>query len=683
MEAKQAGLEDFLKKRDVQFVIPVYQRNYDWEKHHCEKLLNDIISVEKSDRLSHFIGSIVYIHEGVSLSTDLKKLIIIDGQQRITTMTILWLAILERAKEFGMERQEKRIKRNFIINEDHEGEEKLKLKSTSDNHAVLGGLIREGAKFDSVEVSNVIINFDVFYEKINRNNIEKIIRGISKLLFVEIGLERGKDEPQRIFESLNSTGLDLGQADLIRNYILIDLKSELQEKLYNNYWLPAEKYTRIEETNKNKTDDFIRDYLTLKTKHIPNKSKVYQEFKKTHTFDKSKTGLEDLLAEILQFAKHYGKLINPKKEPDAKIRHHIESINLLEVTVSYPFLLAVYQDYDSEVLSKEEFAAVLEIIQSYVFRRFIVNLRTADLNKIFETLYSEIDKDDYINSLMLALVKKQRSQRFPNNTELKKELEFRDIYNSKNQKRKYFFLRLETALHKEPISWDDYSIEHIFPQNPGQAWKRELDEAEFVEMKEKHLHTLSNLTLTKYNSKYSNRGFSEKRDMPDGFKESHLFLNKFVANCEKWNPLTLKKRYEILWEQFCKIWSYPDVIVPEKDASEEINIFDIHDPTGKKIEYYIFDRKKIFTNTYKQLLTDIVKIFFVSEPKAFNGTVLGEKLKLVKQAKDLQRFSEIGKEYYIYTWLRSRDVIGKIKLVLETFGWDELYIKFKEDLNEE
>ena len=683
MDAKQASYDKFSKQTDTQFIIPVYQRNYDWEKTHCEKLLDDIINVAASERKSHFIGSIVFIHDGVPLSSEISKLTIIDGQQRITTMTLLWLALWERAKDFTLEKLKKTIPKNYIINEDDDNDEKLKLRPTSNNDFILKGLIREGRSFEFDDFSNLIENFNYFYDKINGDNIQTIIEGIAKLLFVEVSLERGKDDPQRIFESLNSTGLDLSQSDLIRNYILIDIEPNLQNKLYENYWREIEKYARSNETNKIKIDDFMRDYLTMLSKRIPNKTKVYEEFKTKFQFNSDKSGLENILTDIKQYAKHYNKLINPDEENDKDIKHNIELINLLEVTVSYPFIMKVYQDYETEKISKDEFIEILRTIQSFVFRRFIVGLGTATLNKIFTTLYSEIDKEDYLNSFLSKLVRKQRSQRFPNNTEIKNELKQKDLYNINSQKRRYLFLQLENYFHKEPIAYDDYSIEHIFPQEPHLKWKSELSPVEYSEMKETHLHTLSNLTLTSYNSKYSNHFFAEKRDMEKGFRESHLFLNKFIATCDIWNIETLNKRYEILFKQFCDIWKYPDIVIDFDDEKKEENIFDIQDATRKKIEYYRIDTQPILISSNKELLVEIVKIFFTSEASSFIGTSLGKRLKLVKNPFSKKNHTLISDSYHIYSALSNNDIFRKTKLVLETFNWtNEVYIKFKEENNE-
>ncbi len=300
----------------------------------------------------------------------------------------------------------------------------------------------------------------------------------------------------------------------------------------------------------------------------------------------------------------------------------------------------------------------------------------------FSKIY--INKDNYIKSLQFELIRKPNSQRFPKNDEIKEELKYRNLYKINPNKRKFLFLQLENFSHKEPISISDYTIEHIFPQNPDSKWKLHLSQAEYTEMSEKYINTISNLTLTAYNPNYSNKIFSEKRDMKKGFKESHLFLNKFIANCDKWNIETMNTRFEIIYEQFCNIWKYPEITINENDTINEQNIFDIQDPTGKKVDYIVFYKNKIPVKTNKEILEIVVKELFNLEPAIFIGTDLGKSLKLTKNPDIENKYSQISdNKYYIYTSLSSRDIFKKLEIVLIAFKWyDELYIKFNEDSNE-
>jgi uncharacterized protein with ParB-like and HNH nuclease domain len=259
MKANQLRINDFLQKPDVQFVIPVYQRNYDWTTAQCRQLLNDIIAVERDNRESHFIGSIVYIHDGIFTASEVSELLIIDGQQRLTTLSILNVALYHFAKENNNEQQVGRLYNKFIINQYVEDESnKLKLKQT-DRNSIAYKAILSGRLEDITEYSNVIENYNYFRDIINESNFKTIIDGLKRIIFVEVSLERGKDDPQRIFESLNSTGLDLTQSDLIRNYILMDLPAKRQEQVFKNIWSPIEDNARDSVKGTSLVSEFIWD----------------------------------------------------------------------------------------------------------------------------------------------------------------------------------------------------------------------------------------------------------------------------------------------------------------------------------------------------------------------------------------------------------------------------------------
>lgn len=313
MKANETRFEEFLSSSKTQFFIPVYQRNYDWTVVQCKQLLSDIKEVGANKKIgAHFIGSIVYVHDDLYTSSRTRVLTIIDGQQRLTTLTLIYLALYHLAKQMQNEEWEYELLETYLINKFAPEEDKLKLKLTKENEPALKHILRgdEGATYPYF--SKIINNFDFFKRQITQDNYNIILDGLSKLMFVEISLDRQKDNPQRIFESLNSTGLDLSQADLIRNYILMGLSREQQNKIYTNYWELIEKYAKDETNNINKVSDFIRDYLTIETKNILNKSKIYVEFKNKHT-DLALQQLEAVLAALKSLATHYNKLVNPKK----------------------------------------------------------------------------------------------------------------------------------------------------------------------------------------------------------------------------------------------------------------------------------------------------------------------------------------------------------------------------------
>lgn len=431
MNANELQINTFLQAPNVQFVIPIYQRNYDWTNTECKELLNDIISVAEKDRGTHFIGSIVFVHEGVysTSKVEVKELVIIDGQQRLTTINILYVALYRFAKENGNALEAEKLYNMFLTNQYVKNESsKLKLKQTDANSFAFKSILL-GTQSESDPFSNVTENFNYFKHIINANNFELILRGLDRLIFVEISLERDKDNPQRIFESLNSTGLDLSQSDLIRNFILMDLPAKVQNKIFETIWNPIEENAKDIVKQKSMVSDYIRDYLTLRNKKIPNKNKVYAEFKSLYANKKDEAYYQEL-ENIKSLSIHYKKFINPAAVKDSNIRKELEYINRLEINVAYPFLLQVFEDAENGLLAKDELIKILKLIQSYTWRRFIVGLPTNALNKVFMTLYSEVDPEGYYDSVATALIKKKGSGKFPSNEDLKTALKDKDLYSA-------------------------------------------------------------------------------------------------------------------------------------------------------------------------------------------------------------------------------------------------------------
>ena len=309
MKANEVALNSFLSQTKTQFIIPVYQRNYDWAESQCIQLFNDILEIGSKIGETHFIGSIVFIHDGVYTSSDVKQLVVIDGQQRLTTFSLLYLALFKYAMSNGLEEKALEINETYLVNKFvKEDSSKLKLKQSDINAKAFKFLLSDNDPANYGEFSRLIENYTFFKNSITPDNFNVILTGLNCLLFVEISLERGKDDPQRIFESLNSTGLKLEQGDLIRNYILMGLNPKDQNKIYQSYWEIIEKLAKDDISNESKVSDFIRDYLTLENRSIPNKGKVYLEFKAKYPT----STLEELEANLLaikSLVKHYNKLI--------------------------------------------------------------------------------------------------------------------------------------------------------------------------------------------------------------------------------------------------------------------------------------------------------------------------------------------------------------------------------------
>lgn len=685
MKANETKVEDFLSSNKTQFVIPVYQRNYDWSTGQCKQLLDDILEVGTNKKMNaHFIGSIVYVHDDVYTASRIKELTVIDGQQRLTTLTLIYLVLHRLAKELNDEGLVSEISETYLINKFASEEEKLKLRPTENNDKALKYLLRSDDREDFPDFSKLVDNFNYFKGRITEENYQFVLEGLSKLMFVEISLDREKDNPQRIFESLNSTGLELSQADLIRNYILMGLNPRDQRKIYQDYWEVIEKLAKDETLNVSKVSDYIRDYLTLENKKIPNKGKVYLEFKGKYPTS-SFSELEKNLAKIKGLVKHYNKLINPENEPDIEIRLQLEYINRIEINVAFPFLMKVYDDYSSEIIDKFTFLKVLDFIQAFTWRRFILGLPTNALNKIFMSLYDKVDASYYLYSIQKSLLQRSGVQRFPKNAEVIDALKVKDMYNIKSKNRIYFLERLENFENIERVKIEgnpDITIEHIFPQNPDPKWKLDLGNDEYNYIKENYLNTIGNLTLSGNNGKLGNKPFKEKRDMEKGgYKDSRLWMNKYLSTLDKWDKFEIERRFTHVSKRFLKIWKYPKIEIETNGRNGEMNIFEADDPKHKKLEYAIFFDQKIEVNQVAKLYVEVFKQLFELQPETFFTTDLGERISLTKNPieKGLRQAVPLNNTYFIEANIDNMGKFDRIKQALMIFDFeDELIIKYAE-----
>lgn len=682
MRANETKLERFLSENKTQFIIPVYQRNYDWSIVQCKRLLDDILEAGNNEKqTAHFIGSIVYSHDNTYTTSTIRELTIIDGQQRLTTVTLIYLAIYWLAKKINDESHVSEILETYLINKFVTEEEKLKLRPTKNNDKALKYLLRNDGSEEFSDYSNLIDNFNYFKNRIDEINYKIVLKGLSKLMFVEISLDRQNDDSQRIFESLNSTGLALSQSDLIRNYILMGLDRPNQIKIYENYWEIIEKSAKDEISNISKVSDFIRDFLTSENKRIAKKGDVYLEFKKKYPIT-TVGELEQNLSFIKGLVKHYNKLLNPENESDSDIRLQLKYINRIEINVAYPFLMKIYDDFDKSVIDKEIFIEILELIQSFAWRRFIIELPTNALDKIFMTLYDKIDKNDYLLSIQKWLITQSGRQRLPKDTEVIDALKVKDVYNIKTKNTMYLLERLENFENKERVIIDEnISIEHILPQKPDKKWKTELGSEEYTFIYDNYLHTIANLTLSGNNGKLGNKSFVEKRDLKDaGYKDSRLWLNKYLASLDCWNKVAIEKRFDMITKRFRKIWKYPDIQIEAILGNEEINIFDADDPTRKKIEYMIFCDEKIVKNSISEYYVEIFKKLFELHPNTFFTTDLGSRIKISKRGEEsvLRRAVPINDTYCIEANYSANDLFDRIKRALTIFALeDELIIKYE------
>jgi uncharacterized protein with ParB-like and HNH nuclease domain/predicted transport protein len=574
MKATEVNFLKFLKQPN-QFVIPIYQRTYSWTLKQCQQLWQDILRAAEDEVSGHFIGSVVYIEGGLYQVASVPQLLVIDGQQRLTTLSLLLTAFAKVAEESGiqLETTRKKIESYFLFNNEEDGEDRYKLLLTQGDRETFIRLI-EDRELPSDPSKRILENYQYFENQLRKDaDLSSIYRGISKLIIVNISLERDRDNPQLIFESLNSTGLDLSQADLIRNYVLMGLAPKEQEKVYKHYWYPMEQLFD-QDAQADLFDRFMRDYLTLKSRSgaIPNIRDVYSSFK-TYV-QRQDSSISEIMADVYLYSKHYAKLVLDQ-ESDSEIQQALQDINTLKVDVAYPFLLEVYEDYAQKLLTREDFIRVLRLVESYVFRRAIAGVPTNSMNKTFATLSREIDRNHYLESMELALVRKDAYRRFPNDEEFRQELVVKDIYNFRN--RGYLLRKLENFKRpKELVDPENYTIEHIMPQNPklSAEWQADLGE-NWKEIQAKYLHTIGNLTLTAYNSEYSDRPFKDKRDMEGGFQVSPLYLNRNLAHLEQWDETAIKDRAAELAFWATQIWPYPQVAAQPQELNVQTLLMEV------------------------------------------------------------------------------------------------------------
>ncbi len=452
MKAGEATLLEFFEQNQTnQFVIPIYQRLYSWGKEHCEQLWDDIIKTGGNDQIEgHFIGSIVFVHDGI-YTTNYNELLIIDGQQRLTTITLLLIALrdhLNDEDEFLEKFSRQKIQNRYLINSDEKGDKKFRLFLSEPDRDTLLSLIDKDRRKPSEPSLKIMENFKLFEEWIGENTdkLETIFKGLEKLMVVEISLERGKDNPQLIFESMNSTGKDLTQTDLIRNYILMGLEPEKQKIFYKKYWRAMEEYFKQNETLFNQ---FVRHYLTIKTRDIPNINKVYKAFKRYQQERGIET--EALLQDLQKYCGFFCQIAF-KKEDDKELNKALGFLVDLEMDVIYPLLLELYSDYSDGVLSKQDFIPIIALTESYIFRRAVCGLGTNSLNKVFPSFTKKINKDQYLESIKAHFLSLETTKgKFPKDSDFKNLFITIDFYSLKKEK-KYFLKRLETFNTKETIN---------------------------------------------------------------------------------------------------------------------------------------------------------------------------------------------------------------------------------------
>ena len=679
MKASEETILRFMDGQDKKFIIPVYQRPYSWKKENCVQLMKDLTDVYKHGYETHFFGSIVYV---VHNNGAINEYSIIDGQQRITTVSLLLLAIMDWVnanKQFNYPGvNPDKIKNAYLIDMYAEDEKKLKLKLVQNDDAAYDALLKGKTPLENTSVT---ANYNYFYgevTKLSPEDLAGLYTAITKLMIVSVSLQlQNGDDPQLIFESLNSTGLDLEPSDKVRNYVLMRMNSKVQEKFFHKYWKPLEELISPKEMNR-----FIRYYLEVKSRNAVSEAKIYAEFKRLH--QSSKMSMDALLEDMMEYAGYYNEINNPFNNKVA-YTEILKRLNKLEVKTCVPLCMNLFKARNEGDISSDELYKALQLIENYLARREICDLPTNVLNKVFIQLGAEVEKDiddgnkTYYQAFCDELMKRSGKSRFPNDHDFEDKFSTYDLYNAKGTIRKYILERLENFDNPEQVAVEELldketlTIEHIMPQTLTDDWKGTLGGSwELIHTKYKD--TIGNLTLTAYNSDYSNSPFLIKRDMKEkGFKFSKLFLNGYVAQCDKWSENEICERASLLFKKALKIWWIPENLSIENNNDEWFDWDEDFDSTGKLVTQVKIMGQVIKTDNITDAFEKVNKALYDMDPTAYHESNFNW---ISKRKESLRAPYEIGSQMYIETNKSSTAKFSCIKAVANLMKLDSSDISF-------
>lgn len=615
MKGSECKFVKYMEGSDKRFVIPVYQRNYDWKTENCKQLYDDLVKIVKGGRKSHFFGSLVSVYNPDGHN---EEFLVIDGQQRLTTVSLLFLAMYNLMEKGIIVSQtanlKPRIYEEYLVDKWQPEETRIKLKPVKNDQRAFSKLFSEPSEY--IRESNLTVNYNYFYNRIQKQEItiDQLYDAICALEIINIRLDM-QDNPQLIFESLNSTGLDLSEGDKIRNFILMGLPSKEQDDYYEKYW------NKIELATKYDVSAFIRDYLSIKQQVIPQQNRIYAIFKEYVEVRDIQT--EPLLIDMLEYAKRYAVLLGGKTGNTA-LDACIYRLNRLETTVTRPFFLEVLRLYNQNKLTLDQVTEVFLITENYLFRRSVCDLPTNALNKIFLLLHREIvryegNEENYVEKVKYALLSKKERARFPDDDEFSSAFTTKPVYLMNSKNKVYILERLEnfgTAEDKDVYHHCDegiYSIEHIMPQHLTPAWQKELGE-DFEQIHEQWLHRIANLTLTAYNSKYSNCTFAEKKGMPNGFDDSGIRMNTWIAKKEKWTLAELEERSHYLAIKALTIWAFPATEYrPAEKQLDSVTLDDDMSLTGRLIARFSYKNSEQPVSSWVEMYQKVLQILFAED----------------------------------------------------------------------
>lgn len=682
MKGELRPILEFLEGKSNKYYIPVYQRNYDWKKENCERLFNDLVDVVREDRRSHFFGSIVYGQLTDAGSHDFN---IIDGQQRITTLLLLLIAICRNIEDGHVTTENDELRdmiwEEYIVAKWGKEKRKIRLKPIKKDCESFDSIVLNNNLEEYNQSSNITRNYMYFYNTVKNGivSVDDLYEAITKLQIMDIFLHH-YDDPQLIFESLNSTGLDLTEGDKIRNLVLMDLDHEIQEEYYDNYW------NRIEENTNFMVSDFIRDYLTIKQGRISSKENVYDDFKKFYK-EGSWTN-QSLLSELLIFSKLYKQILS-SCTPYESANKVLRRLSILEMTVSYPFIMAMLDYAQQETTGDGKMIAeALYTIEVFIYRRLISGYQTNALNKIFSTLHKDVMKlkkaeDNYTSVLVYVLLKKKGRAAMPDDETFIKNFKSRDIYHMQKKNRNYTFYCLENQDSREVIdvlkglNEGEVSIEHIMPQTLNVEWQRELGE-DYAAVHAEWLHTIGNLTLTAYNSKYSNRPFSKKKTMDKGFNYSAFRLNVFVKNCARWSQEEITQRADELCTVAKKLWAIPQTtFVPPAKEVEVLGLADDEELfTSRTVYNFKYKDTEYPVRDWADVFEGLLSLLEAEDSSAMYQYISNNTGSWCSLAPDGDRYSKIGEKMYFSFRNSTKSKIRFLKQLFAALGIDEDVLEF-------
>lgn len=683
MKGSELRLIEYMEGSKKRFIIPVYQRNYDWKIENCKQLYDDLIQVIKNNSKTHFFGSIVSVYEPSGRNTEF---LIIDGQQRLTTMSLLFLALYNLLEEKIIISEDESLKdqiyEDFLVDKYQPQEKRMKLKPIKNDQKAFSKLFN--SKDDYIKDSNLTINYSYFYERIQKQEItiDELFDAICRLEIINITLNN-EDNPQLIFESLNSTGLDLSEGDKIRNYILMGLPKQKQDEYYEKYWNCIEKCTKYD------VSSFIRDYLSVKQLVIPSQKKVYINFKKY--VEDSSLKIIEILEDLLSYAKRYNILLCGKTS-SKELNSCINRLNRLETTVTRPFFLEVLRLYDENQINLNEVAEAFSITESYLFRRTICDLPTNALNKIFLLLNREIVRYDgtdsnYIEKLKFALLSKKDRARFPNDDDFSLMFTEKPIYQMNSKNKIYILERLENfgTLEDKDIyrHYDEgeYSIEHIMPQHLTPAWIKELGDS-YEEIHDTWLHRIANLTLTAYNSKYSNSTFVEKKTMKNGFEDSGIRLNTYVSKKDKWTLAELRDRNDYLLKRALDIWAFPSTNY--KPQEKQLDSYTLDDEasflSGRQIAKFVYKGIEQPVVSWVEMYTKVLRALYLEDKTIITKIALSTdddlSIHFSTNKRIFKKCDEIGDNVYVQTNTNTQSKLSVLNRLYKLYGMDPTDLVF-------